>query len=101
VTAVQPPGRYGALERDGDRVTGFVEKPRGDGGLINGGFFVLSPRCLDLIEGDRTSWESSPLTRLAEMGQLMAYEHQGFWQPMDTLRDKNQLEALWDSGAAP
>ncbi|MCF7979836.1 MAG: glucose-1-phosphate cytidylyltransferase [Chromatiaceae bacterium] len=98
VTAVQPPGRYGALERDGDQVTGFVEKPRGDGGLINGGFFVLSPRCLDLIDGDRTSWESAPL---AEMGQMMAYEHQGFWQPMDTLRDKNHLEALWDAGNAP
>jgi len=101
VTAVQPPGRYGALERDGDQVTGFVEKPRGDGGLINGGFFVLSPRCLDLIDGDRTSWESAPLTQLAQMGQMMAYEHQGFWQPMDTLRDKNHLEALWDAGNAP
>jgi len=101
VTAVQPPGRYGALERAGDQVTGFVEKPRGDGGLINGGFFVLSPRCLDLIEGDQTPWESTPLIRLAEMGQMMAYEHQGFWQPMDTLRDKNHLESLWDHGEAP
>jgi len=101
VTAVRPPGRYGAIERDGDAVVAFAEKPRGDGGLINGGFFVLSPRCLDLIEGDATSWESGPLVRLAEMGQMMAYEHRGFWQPMDTLRDKNQLEAMWDSGRAP
>lgn len=101
VTAVRPPGRYGAIERDGDSVVGFAEKPRGDGGLINGGFFVLSPRCLDLIEGDATSWESAPLVRLAEMRQMMAYEHSGFWQPMDTLRDKNQLEAMWESGRAP
>jgi glucose-1-phosphate cytidylyltransferase len=101
VTAVQPPGRYGALERSGDQVTGFAEKPRGDGGLINGGFFVLSPRCLDLIEGDHSSWEGKPLTMLAKMGELMAYEHNGFWQPMDTLRDKNQLEELWASGKAP
>ena len=101
VTAVSPPGRYGALDRDGDQVTGFIEKPRGDGGLINGGFFVLSPDCLDLIDGDRTSWESSPLTQLAQQDQLMAFEHQGFWQPMDTLRDKNHLESLWDSGHAP
>lgn len=101
VAAVQPPGRYGALTMDGKQVTGFAEKPRGDGGLINGGFFVLSTRCLDLIEGDRTSWEGIPLTKLAEMGQLMAYEHTGFWQPMDTLRDKNHLEELWQMGKAP
>jgi glucose-1-phosphate cytidylyltransferase len=101
VTAVRPPGRYGAIERNGDQVTGFAEKPRGDGGLINGGFFVLSPEVLDLIEGDDTSWEGSPLVRLAETGQVMAYEHKGFWQPMDTLRDKNQLESLWHSGRAP
>lgn len=101
VTAVSPPGRYGALERDGDQVTGFAEKPRGDGGLINGGFFVLSPRCLDLVEGDRTSWESSPLSDLAQSSQLMAFQHHGFWQPMDTLRDKNHLEELWDAGKAP
>lgn len=101
VTAVLPPGRYGALERDGDRVTRFVEKPRGDGGLINGGFFVLSPKCLDLIEGDSTSWEGRPLSQLAEMGEMMAFEHHGFWQPMDTLRDKNLLEELWTSGKAP
>jgi len=101
VTAVQPPGRYGALNIEGDRVAGFSEKPRGDGGLINGGFFVLSPRCLDLIVDDRSSWEGQPLTQLAEQNQLMAFAHNGFWQPMDTLRDKNHLEALWDSGKAP
>lgn len=101
VTAVRPPGRYGAIERAGNQVIGFSEKPRGDGGLINGGFFVLSPRCLDLIEGDDTSWEGSPLVRLAGMGQMMAFEHHGFWQPMDTLRDKNQLESLWEAGKAP
>lgn len=101
ITAVQPPGRYGALDRDGHLVTGFTEKPRGDGGLINGGFFVLSPHCLDLIEGDNTSWESRPMVELANRGQMMAFEHHGFWQPMDTLRDKNQLEELWDTGQAP
>jgi glucose-1-phosphate cytidylyltransferase len=101
VTAVQPPGRYGALNIEGDRVAGFSEKPRGDGGLINGGFFVLSPKCLELIADDRSSWEGQPLTQLAEQSQLMAFAHNGFWQPMDTLRDKNQLEALWDSGKAP
>ncbi len=101
VTAVQPPGRYGALERSGDQVTDFVEKPRGDGGLINGGFFVLSPECLDSIDGDQTSWEGAPLTQLAKTNQMMAFEHRGFWQPMDTLRDKNLLEELWDSGRAP
>lgn len=101
VTAVQPPGRYGALERVGDQVVGFVEKPRGDGGLINGGFFVLSPKCLALIDGDQTSWEVEPLIQLAKMDELMAFEHKGFWQPMDTLRDKNQLEELWVSGKAP
>jgi glucose-1-phosphate cytidylyltransferase len=101
VTAVQPPGRYGALERAGDQVTGFSEKPRGDGGLINGGFFVLSPKCIDLIKGDATPWEAEPMSHLATKGQLMAFEHRGFWQPMDTLRDKNQLETLWASGRAP
>jgi len=101
VTAVRPPGRYGALKLDETEVTGFMEKPEGDGGLINGGFFVLSPKCLDLIEGDESSWEGSPLTTLASRGQLMAFEHTGFWQPMDTLRDKNLLEGLWDSGKAP
>jgi glucose-1-phosphate cytidylyltransferase len=82
-------------------VTGFIEKPRGDGGMINGGFFVLSPRVLDLIEGDDSSFERSPITRLASMGQMMAFEHRGFWQPMDTLRDKTMLEELWASGKAP
>jgi len=101
VTAVQPPGRYGALERSGNQVTSFVEKPRGDGGLINGGFFVLSPKCLDLIDDDQISWEGAPLTQLAKMNQMMAFEHRGFWQPMDTLRDKNLLEDLWDTGKAP
>ncbi len=101
VTAVLPPGRYGALECTGQQVTGFVEKPRGDGGLINGGFFVLSPKCLDFIEGDSSSWEGEPLTALAKMGQMMAFEHNGFWQPMDTLRDKTHLEELWASGQAP
>jgi glucose-1-phosphate cytidylyltransferase len=101
VTAVRPPGRYGALKRSGPLVTGFTEKPRGDGGLINGGFFVLSPRCLDLIEGDDISWEGPPLISLAEKGELMAFDHFGFWQPMDTLRDKNYLEELWLSGKAP
>ena len=101
VTAVQPPGRYGALEMAGSQVNGFIEKPRGDGGLINGGFFVLSPGCLDLIEDDQTSWEAKPLSTLAATGELMAFEHQGFWQPMDTLRDMNHLEELWDTGRAP
>ena len=101
IAAVQAPGRYGALSLDGGEVTGFTEKPRGDGGLINGGFFVLSPKCLELIEGDRCSWEGGPIDRLAEMGELMAFQHAGFWQPMDTLRDRNQLEALWNSGNAP
>ncbi|MDP2851913.1 MAG: glucose-1-phosphate cytidylyltransferase [Gallionella sp.] len=101
ITAVQPPGRYGAIERTNNQVTGFTEKPRGDGGLINGGFFVLSPKVLDLIEGDHTSWESEPLGQLAAQGEMMAFEHQGFWQPMDTLRDKNLLEELWNSGKAP
>ena len=101
VTAVQPPGRYGALQTTGAKVTGFIEKPAGDGGLINGGFFVLSPKCLELIEGDDSSWEDGPLMELAHQGELMAFEHRGFWRPMDTLRDKNQLEELWASGAAP
>ena len=101
VTAVQPPGRYGALQMDGVSVTGFTEKPGGDGGLINGGFFVLSPKCIDLIAGDKTSWEGEPLTQLAADGQLMAFEHNRFWQPMDTLREKNLLEELWATGKAP
>jgi len=101
VTAVQPPGRYGALKIVGDKVVGFTEKPPGDGGRINGGFFVLSPKCLSLITGDQTSWEKEPLTYLASQSQLMAFEHDGFWQPMDTLREKNLLENLWSSGEAP
>ncbi|HYH37247.1 MAG TPA: glucose-1-phosphate cytidylyltransferase [Azospirillum sp.] len=101
ITAVQPPGRYGALELRDTQVTGFAEKPRGDGGWINGGFFVLSPRCIDYIAGDATLWEAEPLTELARDGQLEAWHHTGFWQPMDTLREKNQLEELWQSGQAP
>ena len=101
VTAVFPPGRYGALERLGDKVTGFVEKPRGDGGVINGGFFVLSPKVLEYIDGDQSSWETAPLTKLAQIGEMMAFEHHGFWQPMDTLREKTLLEELWASGKAP
>jgi glucose-1-phosphate cytidylyltransferase len=101
VTAVQAPGRYGAIEQVGNEVTGFIEKPRGDGGLINGGFFVLSPKCLDLIDNDDSSWEGEPLARLTAQRQLIAYDHLGFWLPMDTLRDKNQLEELWASGRAP
>jgi glucose-1-phosphate cytidylyltransferase len=101
VTAVQPPGRFGALTLADSRVEGFTEKPKGDGGLINGGFFVLSPSCIDRIAEDSTSWELEPLTSLAEDGQLRAFVHNGFWQPMDTLREKNMLEALWQSGEAP
>ena len=102
ITSVQPPGRYGSIEYNSNKVvTGFVEKPRGDGGSINGGFFVLSPAVLEQIECDQTSWESEPLTNLAAQGEVMAFMHTGFWQPMDTLRDKNQLEHLWNSGSAP
>jgi glucose-1-phosphate cytidylyltransferase len=101
VTSVQPPGRYGALDLDGDRVLGFTEKPRGDGGWINGGFFVLSPQVLPLIDGDGIAWEGAPLISLAEQDQLRAFQHEGFWHPMDTLRDKNYLEDLWQKGEAP
>ncbi len=101
VTAVSPPGRYGALQLEGNQVTGFAEKPRGDGGLINGGFFVLSPRCIDYIDGDLTTWEADPLLNLSKNDQLMSFHHDGFWQPMDTLRDKNHLEELWLRDAAP
>ncbi len=101
VTAVQPPGRYGALQLENTRVKGFTEKPRGDGGLINGGFFVLSPKCIERIAQDSTSWEAEPLSGLAADGELEAYEHTGFWQPMDTLREKTLLEDLWLSGKAP
>jgi len=95
VTAVQPPGRYGAIISEGNNVTGFYEKPKGDGGYINGGFFVLSPKAIDYIDNDYTSWENEPLSNLAREGQVQAFEHHGFWQPMDTLRDKNLLENLW------
>lgn len=101
VTAVLPPGRFGSLAREGDAVCGFIEKPSGDGGWINGGFFVLSPKVIDLIAEDSTSWELEPMARLAKDNQLMAFEHTGFWQPMDTLREKNLLEDLWASGKAP
>jgi glucose-1-phosphate cytidylyltransferase len=101
VTAVQPPGRYGVLDMDQMIVKGFIEKPKGDGGYINGGFFILDPKCIDLITGDETSWEGSPLMQLAADHQLMAFEHRGFWQPMDTLREKNMLEEFWSSGNAP
>ena len=101
VTAVQPPGRYGALDVTGSAVEGFIEKPQGDGGWINGGYFVLSPSVLDYIGGDGVPWEAGPLEQLAAQGQLQAYHHRGFWQPMDTLRDKNLLEDLWQSGRAP
>ncbi|MBB4953157.1 glucose-1-phosphate cytidylyltransferase [Agrobacterium vitis] len=101
VTAVQPPARYGALKMDGSSVRGFVEKPVGEAGYINGGFFVLSPKCIDRITGDDMPWEAEPLMGLANDGELQAYTHDGFWQPMDTLRDKNYLESLWASGNPP
>ncbi len=99
ITAVVPPGRYGALEISGNEVSSFKEKP--EGGLINGGFFVLSPKIFQLIKGDKTSWENGPLSKLASLNQLAAYKHNGFWQPMDTLREKNLLQELWESGNAP
>jgi glucose-1-phosphate cytidylyltransferase len=101
LTSVRPPGRFGATVLEGHRVTRFEEKPAGDGNLINGGFFVLHPRVLDRIAEDATPWEGEPLSGLAQDGQLAAFVHEGFWQPMDTLRDKKQLEALWHSGDAP
>jgi glucose-1-phosphate cytidylyltransferase len=105
VTAVKPPGRFGALDFDqdgqGDRVTGFIEKPRGDGGWINGGFFVLEPETLDYVDGDETIWEQQPLQGLARDGQLNAFRHEGFWQPMDTVRDRLHLEELWSGDKAP
>ncbi|MCS3802499.1 glucose-1-phosphate cytidylyltransferase [Chromobacterium alkanivorans] len=101
VAAVQAPGRFGALVTKGGRVTGFKEKPPGDGGWINGGFFVLQPEVIALIDGDHSSWEGDPMAKLAAMGQLAAFEHAGFWQPMDTLREKIQLDELWESGRAP
>jgi glucose-1-phosphate cytidylyltransferase len=101
VTGVQPPGRYGALMIESDKVTAFQEKPQGDGAWINGGFFVLNPSVISRIEGDSTIWERAPMESLAKDGQLSVYHHRGFWQPMDTLRDKNHLEELWASGKAP
>lgn len=101
VTAVRPPGRFGLLKLEGDAVTGFEEKPSGDGSWINGGFFVLEPAVLDLIDDDATPWEGAPMERLVKNHQLTVHRHRGFWQPMDTLRDRNQLEAMWSSGSAP
>jgi glucose-1-phosphate cytidylyltransferase len=101
VTAVQPPGRFGVLDIDDTSVKNFLEKPHGDGMYINGGFFVLSPKVINLIEGDNTVWESRPLEALATSGELEAFKHKGFWQPMDTLRDKQYLEQLWANGSAP
>ena len=101
LAATQPPGRFGSLKLDGNRVDGFQEKPEGDGGWINGGFFVLNPKVIDYIEGDETIWEREPLEQLSRNGQMTAYHHKGFWQPMDTLRDKHLLEELWASGKAP
>ena len=101
VTAVRPPARFGALSLEDDTVRGFVEKPEGEGGFINGGFFVLSPKVIDRISDDNTVWEQEPLTSLAQEGELKAYFHEGFWQPMDTLRDKTHLESLWSSGNPP
>jgi glucose-1-phosphate cytidylyltransferase len=101
LTAVYPPGRFGALDMESGKVKSFKEKPKGDGGMVNGGFFVLSPKVLDLIADDSTTWEQEPLMNLAENGELMAYEHHDFWQPMDTLRDKHYLEGLWQAGNAP
>lgn len=101
ILAVRPPGRYGALTIKDTKVCGFEEKPSGDGGWINGGFFILSPGVLDYISGDQSSWEREPIENLAHDGELMAFKHYGFWQPMDTLREKNILESLWESGKAP
>lgn len=101
LTATYPPGRFGALDIQNGQVLNFKEKPKGDGAMINGGFFILSPKVLEHIEDDATTWEQTPLMKLAEEGELMAFEHQGFWQPMDTLRDKHLLESLWESGNAP
>ncbi len=101
ITAVQPPGRYGALQLGDGRVAGFQEKPAGDGGWINGGFFVLEPKVFDYIGGDQTTWEQEPLRQIAADGQLAAFEHRGFWQAVDTMREKNLLESLWQSGNAP
>jgi glucose-1-phosphate cytidylyltransferase len=101
MTAVQPPGRFGSLDVEHSKIVGFKEKPQGDGAWVNGGFFVLSPEVIDYIEGDQTIWERGPIERLAQERRLSAFNHKGFWQPMDTLRDKILLDKLWDSGSAP
>ena len=101
LTAVQPPGRFGAIKTDKNKIIGFQEKPEGDGGWVNGGFFILSPKVIDYIADETTVWEASPMEKLAENGELSAYFHHGFWQPMDTLREKKYLEDLWKSGKAP
>lgn len=101
MTATLPPGRFGAIDISGSKVNSFKEKPKGDGAFVNGGFFVLNKDCLNLIKDDATVWEEGPLTQLAEQGELMVHKHEHFWQPMDTLRDKNYLQGLWDEGAAP
>lgn len=101
LTSTYPPGRFGALDIEQGQVKSFMEKPKGDGAMINGGFFVLSPKVLGYLKDDSTVWEQEPLMKLAAEGELMAYEHHGFWQPMDTLRDKHHLEELWQSGKAP
>ena len=101
LTAIQPPGRFGVIDIDADKIRAFQEKPPGDGGWINGGFFVLEPSIFDLIDGDDVAWEREPLERLARQGELSAFKHPGFWHPMDTLRDKMYLESLWQTGSAP
>jgi len=101
LTSVYPPGRFGALDMEGNKIRRFTEKPKGDGALINGGFFVLSPKVLERITGDHCTWEQEPLKSLAKDGDLMSFKHEDFWQPMDTLRDKVHLQNLWDSGKAP
>lgn len=101
ITAVQPPGRYGYMDIENERVSSFIEKPNGDGGWINGGFFVLEPKVIDYISDSSTNWEKEPLERLAKNGELSVYKHEGFWQAMDTLREKNLLNSLWESNTAP
>ncbi len=101
MTAVQPPGRFGTIDMDGDRITAFREKPQGDGSWINGGYFVLSPKVIDYVADDTTIWEKEPMERLAAEGEMHAFRHDGFWQPMDTLRDRVHLEELWRTGKAP
>jgi len=101
VTAIQPAGRFGALDLSGNKISAFEEKPQGDGSWVNGGYFVLSPEVMNYIDGDATTWEKEPLQTLANAGELSAYKHDGFWHPMDTLRDNKQLNELWDNGNAP